>query len=183
MKDKFIIVFSVIVIALILVIISFQSQKSDSKDTDLISKKNRISEVTDLAMPPANQGQTQQENPKLDRKISNRERLPYTAISPRKNLEFSGIDIEVINIIKKSLESGSVLAKAQENIDPLETIEEAFDYMNMSVNMAYVPQKYLYDNEAFYFSGGTTSDEVLNFSSGIAVKKKDRTITSWDSGP
>ena len=91
--------------------------------------------------------------------------------------------IETVEKIKKLLASGSELAKPQEDVEVIERIEEAFDFMNMNVNMAYVPQKYLEDDKFFYFSGGTTSDEVLDFSSGIAVNKKDRSITSWDFRP
>ncbi len=98
-------------------------------------------------------------------------------------LKLSNRGIEIIEKIKKSIASGYVHPKPQDDSDPIETIEEAFDFMNMSISMAYVPQKYLEDDEAFYFSGGTTSEAVLDFSSGIAVNKKDRTITSWKSAP
>jgi hypothetical protein len=181
MKNKFII--GAFVFVAIVVIISFRSQKSETKDTDFELNKNRNNEVKHLRERGAPQKGTQKETPKLERKISNRKESEFTAIDPRKFFELSDMGIETINIIKKSLASGSVLSKSQENVDPIERIEEAFDFMNVNVNMAYVPSKYLEDDEAFYFSGGTTSEEVLDFSSGIAVNKKDRTITSWDSKP
>lgn len=90
------------------------------------------------------------------------------------------MSIEKLGIIKKSLASGSVLSKPRKEGNPIETIDEAFDFMNTNVNMSYIPQKYFEDNNAFYFSGGITTDAVLDFSSGIAVNKEDRTITSWE---
>lgn len=163
--------------------VQFKSKKSETKSSDFDLKKNSDIEVKDPREWGALHKNTQKEITKLERRISNRKELQFTAIGPRKFLELSDMDIEIIKKIRDSLASGSVLHKSQENDDQLKSIEEAFDFMNVNVNMAYVPRKYLEDGEAFYFSGGTTTVEVIDFSAGIAVNKKDRTITSWDSKP
>ncbi len=183
MKNKIIIIFLVLIFVGFVIIISFKSQKSETKSANLELKNNKIAEATSLRERFTPQERTQQDNPRFERKMPSRLSRQFTAIKPMENLELSDMDIGIISIIKKSLETGFVLSKAQVNVDPIETIEEAYNYINVNINMACVPRKYLIDNDFFYFSGGTTSDEVVDFSSGIAVNKNDRTITSWNSNP
>lgn len=158
-------------------------QKPESTGADFKLSKSNNAEIKSSSRQVAIQKEEPRKNPRLDRRISNRKEPRFTAVGRLRKLEFSDMDIEVIAKIKKSLASGSVLSKPREETDPIETIDEAFDFMNVNVNMAYVPQKYLEDDDAFYFSGGTTADAVLDFSSGIAVNKKDRAVTSWELNP
>ena len=158
-------------------------QKPESADADFKLSESKNAEIKPSSRQVSLQEGTPRESSKLEPKITNRKEPRFTAVGHSRKLEFSDMGIETIAEIKKSLASGSILSKPREDAGPIETIKEAFDYLNENVNMAYVPQKYLEDDDAFYFSGGTTANAVLDFSSGIAVSKKDRTVTSWKSTP
>ncbi len=158
-------------------------QNSESTSANFRLSQSKNSEINSSSGQVALQEEAPQENARLESKTNNRKEPRFTAVGRLKNLECSDMGIETIAKIKKSLASGFILSKPREDADPIKTIEEAFGFMNVNVNMAYVPKKYLEDDDAFYFSGGITSGEVLDFSSGIAVNKKNKTITSWEFSP
>lgn len=158
-------------------------QKPESTGAGFKPRESENAEIKPSSRQVGLLEEAPREDPRLEGKITNRNEPQFTAVGRSRKLEFSDMDIETIAKIKKSVASGSVLSKPREDADPIETIDEAFDFLSVNVNMAYVPQKYFENDDAFYFSGGTSADAVLDFSSGIAVNKKDSTITSWESNP
>ena len=61
------------------------------------------------------------------------------------------------------------------------TKDEAFAYLSRYVNMACLPSFCAEHDGLFFFSGGTSSKEIRDFSSGLAIDKGDGCIFSWDS--
>lgn len=61
-----------------------------------------------------------------------------------------------------------------------ETLAEAANYLEYNVCMAYPPVLCVETDEAFYFSGGTSTKPVYDFSSGIAIMKGDGAIWTWN---
>jgi len=113
------------------------------------------------------------------REILNTSQSRFTASSPGQRLELVQLDAEKLGLIKKSLALGSILAKPQENEGLIKTSGEALDFLNANISMAEIPEKYAEDDEAYYFSGGTSASRVLDFSSGIAVSKRSGVVTIW----
>lgn len=119
------------------------------------------------------------------RKISDEENVEFRPVTALSLLEFSEIGLKNIADIKKSLGSGTgwVISNSPENAEPHETLTKAFERMHNNVSMASIPTKFCEDDEFFYFSGGNTAHEILDFSSGIAVSKKDGSMASWEMPP
>lgn len=59
-------------------------------------------------------------------------------------------------------------------------LEAAAEYLSENVNMACPPGVALEHGGWFYFSGGTSSKTETNFVSGLAIKKGDTAIYSWE---
>lgn len=100
-------------------------------------------------------------------------------LKPKRNLREVELGSEKIREIKEALKSGTTFVHASSDQEPITTIEAAFDFMNTNISMAYTPENYFEDDENFYFSGGTTASRVVDFSSGLAVNKKDKSVTAW----
>ncbi len=62
----------------------------------------------------------------------------------------------------------------------MQSINEAFTYLNTNLGMASPPRFYTEDDEAYYFSGGITAEPVNDFKSGMCVRKRGGSITAWD---
>jgi len=62
-----------------------------------------------------------------------------------------------------------------------QTIEEAAVHLSENINMACPPTKCFEHEGVFYFSGGTSSKPVHDFSSGLAIKKGEKTIYTWSA--
>lgn len=60
------------------------------------------------------------------------------------------------------------------------TLAEAANYLIHNVCMAYPPVLCVETDEAFFFSGGSSTDPVYDFSSGIAIMKADGAIWTWE---
>lgn len=60
------------------------------------------------------------------------------------------------------------------------TLAEAAVYLNHNVCMAYPPVLCVETDDAFFFSGGTSTEPVYDFGSGIAIMKADGSIWTWD---
>jgi len=178
---------SIIIILLLLFLIGGITltwpEKSARTDTGFDGDRNNNTGASHPDRNAALSDEVLGKKQKSNRKKPSKNRSRFTAADRLKNLEVQNIDIETVAEIKKSLQSGSALSEPKENSVSIKTIDEAFDFMNKNVNMAYIPEKYFEDDDAFYFSGGTTAHAVLDFSSGISVNKKDRKITSWKLKP
>jgi hypothetical protein len=98
---------------------------------------------------------------------------------PKRNLREVELGSVKIREIKEALKTGSTFVHASSDQEPITTAEEAFGFMNINISMAYIPEDYFEDDENFYFSGGTTASQVVDFSSGLAVNKKEKSVTSW----
>lgn len=81
--------------------------------------------------------------------------------------------------IKQLFNSGPLSIPKITREGSVTTMEEAFQHINININMAYVPENYYEDDDYFFFSGGTSAKAVRDFSSGLAVNKKDGEIISW----
>ena len=100
-------------------------------------------------------------------------------LKPGQNLTKKELRLVKISEIKKALKAGSTFVQSSPEHEPIRSVEEAFSLMHININMAYVPESYFEDDDFFYFSGGTTANRVTDFSTGFAVSKADRSITSW----
>ena len=98
---------------------------------------------------------------------------------PKRNLTKKELSLMKLNEIKEALKVGSRIVQPSPEQGPVKSAEEAFSLMNFNISMAYLPDVYFEDDDFFYFSGGTRAYRVVDFSTGIAVKKADRSITSW----
>jgi hypothetical protein len=105
--------------------------------------------------------------------------LVTRVFKPKRNLREVELGSVKIREIKEALKTGSTFVHASSDQEPITTVEEAFGFMNINISMAYTPENYCEDDENFYFSGGTTASQVVDFSSGLAVNKKDNSVTSW----
>jgi hypothetical protein len=61
-----------------------------------------------------------------------------------------------------------------------QTLDEAAEYLRRHVSMAYPPSACIEQDGVFYFSGGTSTEAVEDFSSGFAIKKGEADILTWD---
>lgn len=98
---------------------------------------------------------------------------------PKRNLTKKKLSLVKLNEIKEALNAGSRVVQPSPEQEPVKSVEEAFSLMNLNISMAYLPEVYAEDGNFFYFSGGTTANRVADFSTGFAVNKADRSITSW----
>jgi hypothetical protein len=182
MKNKIII--GCFICALVVAIIfSLFLQGSENGGAGFESSKDKAME-TSTPKDSGHQRSVKRES-RSDRKILDKKNLEFTPVTALSLLEFSNFGLKKIVAIRKSLESGSgwVNYEMLGNGEPVKTPAEAFNWMHKNVNMACIPKKYIEDDEFFYFSGGATAYEVLDFSSGIAVSKKDRSVKSWEIAP
>ena len=60
-----------------------------------------------------------------------------------------------------------------------ETLQEADQFIQQNLSMTALPTKCFEYQGVFYFSGGTSSKLVEDFSSGFAIKKGESTIYTW----
>ena len=60
------------------------------------------------------------------------------------------------------------------------TLAESADYLSRNVCMAFPPILCTETEDVFYFSGGTSTEAVYDFSSGIAIMKADGAIWTWN---
>lgn len=61
-----------------------------------------------------------------------------------------------------------------------QTLDEAAEHLRRHVSMAYPPSACTEQDGVFYFSGGTSTEAVEDFSSGFAIKKGEADILTWD---
>ena len=57
--------------------------------------------------------------------------------------------------------------------------EKAADYLEHHVAMAVEPKVAYEDDEYFYFSGGTRTHDVNDFSTGLGIKKATGELINW----
>lgn len=60
------------------------------------------------------------------------------------------------------------------------TLEEAMAYLDRNLAMAKAPASCLEYEGIFFFSGGRSTAAVSDFSSGLAIKKGERTVFFWE---
>ena len=60
-----------------------------------------------------------------------------------------------------------------------QTITDAARYISRHVGYSRPPDRCLEYDDVFYFSGGTTTKMIEDFSRGLAIKKGETTIYTW----
>lgn len=60
------------------------------------------------------------------------------------------------------------------------TLVDAANYLDRHVCMAYPPILCVETEDAFFFSGGRSTNPVYDFGSGMAIMKRDGAIWIWD---
>jgi hypothetical protein len=81
-----------------------------------------------------------------------------------------------MKVLRKPKEGQVDIAKGPQ------TIDEAAEYLRKHVSMAYPPSVCTEYEGMFYFSGGKSTEAVVDFSSGFAIKKGEAGVLSWDKG-
>lgn len=150
------------------------------------SNKDKVME-TSIPKGSDNQRSVKLGEPRSDREILEKKNPIFKPVNNLERLKFSDFGLKHIEAIKKSINSGSgnALGKSTENGKPHKTVTEAFEriFKNVSMTRGSVPEKYFDDDEFFYFSDGQTGGEILDFTFGIAVSKKDGSMVSWRMDP
>lgn len=85
------------------------------------------------------------------------------------------LDIERVMKVVRSPQGSSM-----NEVGGPKTIDEARRYLYKHVNMAYPPVACVEYDNVFFFSGGTSTRPVKDFSSGFAIKKNRRPIFGWE---
>ena len=101
------------------------------------------------------------------------------AIKSHSNLRRIQLSSTKLAQIKEAIKTGPIVVRPRSEQKPIATVKDAISFLNISVSMAYTPKDYFEDEDFFYFSGGTTANRVEDFSTGFAVSKVDKSITSW----
>ena len=86
------------------------------------------------------------------------------------------LDIERVMKVVRSPQGSS-----KNEVGGPKTIDEARRYLYKHVNMAYPPVACVEYDNVFFFSGGTSTWPVKDFSSGFAIKKNRRPIFGWEN--
>ena len=86
------------------------------------------------------------------------------------------LDIERVMKVVRSPQGSSM-----NEVGGPKTIDEARRYLYKHVNMAYPPVACVEYDNVFFFSGGTSTRPVKDFSSGFAIKKNRRPIFGWEN--
>lgn len=83
---------------------------------------------------------------------------------------------EVSKIIAKSLSHAEEVELSSGRKIPIHDRESAFRQMCMNISMVQIPSRGVELADYYVFTGGTSTEEITDFSSGIAVRKSDGKI-------
>ncbi len=86
---------------------------------------------------------------------------------------------EVSKIITEKLPHAEMAESWTKN--PPNDRRAAFSYLNRSINMAKWPSVAVELTDYYVFSGGTSTRNITDFSSGIAIRKSDGKVFVWQS--
>lgn len=92
--------------------------------------------------------------------------------------------IEADSSLRKKLDdilSRQIAMRSNGCHQDVETLEQASECINKSVNMAYPPVVCVESGGWFFFSGGLSTGEVEDFSQGMAIEKGSQTIYRWEN--
>lgn len=89
--------------------------------------------------------------------------------------------VEKLTAVKKKMKLLRQPERTNKNAaEGPQTLEEAAEYLRKHVSMAVPPATCTEYDGVFYFSGGTSTDSVSDFSSGFAVARGKDEISSWE---
>ena len=84
-----------------------------------------------------------------------------------------------LSLVKRHMKVVRNPTQKDQSPNPM-TKGEAFAYLNRHLNMACLPSSCAEHDGVFFFSGGTSTREISDYSSGFAIVKGDSRIFSWD---
>ncbi len=113
--------------------------------------------------------------PHADGEIRGPSPMCTNAIIVNADLARKLLDIERVMKVVRSPQGSSM-----NEVGGPKTIDEARRYLYKHVNMAYPPVACVEYDNVFFFSGGTSTRPVKDFSSGFAIKKNRRPIFGWE---
>jgi hypothetical protein len=97
----------------------------------------------------------------------------------KEQLRFVSLDDELVLEIKESLSSGQVYIVGRTDFEGFDDGRDALDQLK-NRPLPFVPINYFDDGEIVFFSGGAVPEPVFDFSTGLAVNRKDGSVTTWD---